>query len=115
MEAIRTSLLVVITAAFSFSFTTPDDPGIARIDSNYCITLEGSDIQDQYLIDISALGIDTREEAREVFGYIMNNLRDFEQLDLTAQTIVMNVHLDRTGSTPWTKTEWDEYFTSLCE
>lgn len=116
MRTIKLSALAAaLVAGLSFSFTAPDEIGTATIDSNYCITLEGTEIHEQYLIDVSGLNITTGAEAKEIFGQVMNNLRDFEQFDGTAQTVIMNIHVERTGPTAWTKTQWDDYFATLCQ
>jgi hypothetical protein len=114
MNASKISLFTAFAAFFLFAFTFPKDSGTATIDKNYCIVLNGETVHGQYLIDISGLEFTTEKEATKVFGSIMSNLRDFEQLDMTTQTVIMNVHTDRTGPVAWDKTKWDAYFTTYC-
>jgi hypothetical protein len=99
----------------SLSFAQMDDLEIdpATISSEYCITLStDSDVQEYYVLDIAHLGISTKAEGQDKFGFIENNLISYE-VDLITNTATMQLHLDRT-SEPKDVIWWSEYLNSLC-
>ncbi len=87
--------------------------GDAEITSEFCVTIDTEKpVNQNYIIDISHLDLESEKIANDKFGYICNNLLTYS-VDYDSGNAYLEVHLDRTTD-PKDVIWWNDYIQSLC-
>lgn len=110
--------LVLFSFIVLSSFTTdtewPTQYGVAKIDANYCVTIDTSKpLESFYKIDISDLNFASEVDAQKVFGAISNNYLSY-RVHFSDNAAYLKIHADRTKEMQdviW----WNDYIQSLCK
>lgn len=118
MKSTAATILIVLTTFLNSSFTFdnqwPSEYGEAKIDANYCVSIDTSKpLQSFYKLDIAHLNFDNEADAQKVFGAISNNYLTY-RADFTNKVAYLKIHSERTKETQdviW----WNNYIQSLCK
>lgn len=106
-----------VVSSLSLSAQTEPTEGLevtATLNENFCLTfVDDSPIQEFYIADISALGFENEQEAKNVFGTKSNNLITYT-VDFPNNRVQAQLHLNRLSESR-DKTWWSNYLLDTCD